>query len=47
MKPNVRPGVPCEFPVCATDRCAVHEWQGRRLCSYHSPFDVDWTEEDA
>lgn len=43
-KPDVRPGMPCEFWHCKSDRMAVHMVNNRRLCAYHSPFDVDWSE---
>lgn len=34
-------GTECQaWGGCANDRTAVHHFQGRDLCSYHSPFDV-------
>ena len=41
-KPDVKPGTPCGFPQCASTRMAVHWFNGRALCAYHTPFDVDW-----
>lgn len=31
----------CEFPRCAGHLPAIHRFQGRDLCGYHSPFDSD------
>ncbi len=43
--PKIKVSGPCQFnPRCASDRgrrgMAVHRFQGRNLCGYHSPYDV-------